>query len=167
MISTINRGKAIFVSFCCVMIATIVAYIGSPESISGVDVSSPLIFRIGIASFFCLFAVWILVALHLTPRRPYWLVPAIVICWSLSGFAGCRSTAHRTSVSVGVNTSWGGYNRRPPGMKQYDDRQDNKTFWFRALVFCTWVGAVFFRFSLEDENHQITKEAEQDAPSNR
>lgn len=166
MTSTINRGKAIWVSLTCAAAAIVVAYVGGPASISGVAVSHPLVFRIGITSFLGLFAFWILAVMIPSPRRPYWLVPSIVICWSLSGFAGCQSTVHRTSASVSVKTSWGKYNRRPPGMKQYDDRQDSKTFWFRALIFCAWTGAVFLRFLLEDENPQMRKEAEQDAQSN-
>lgn len=157
MISNSNRDKAIWVSVICIIVAGLVMYVVGPESISGVVVSKPLAFRFGIAGYFGLFAVWMLLALFPSERRPLWLVPAIVLCWSLFGFAGCRATIHRTPASVSVNASWGEYNRRPPGMKQYDDRQDKKTFWFRALIVCSWAGALIFRFSLEEEHSKSRK----------
>lgn len=84
-------------------------------------------------------------------------VGALVV-WSLGAFAGCRSTLQNSSRSVHVSASsrQGSYRRRPPGGKQADDAENNKTLWKRCLIFIGWAvsSGCFVRYTFFEKEKE-------------
>lgn len=110
------------------------------------DFPSPRRFHFFWTAFFALYGIALIVsAFGMNGLIRRWSL-GFLIAYTMAGFAGCQSTVQRSSASVHVNTSWGSYNRRPPGGKIADDRANSKTFWFRALAFICWGAGVAFYF---------------------
>ena len=127
--------------FASLLLAIFVAIFGSTS-----PAESPLAFHIAFTIFFFSYAVAMFVTASPSRELRHRLIIGFLVIYTLSGFAGCKATRQRTSARVHVNTSWGSYNRRPPGGKIADDRANSKTLWFRILAFGVWGYGIFGYF---------------------
>lgn len=99
---------------------------------------SPNLFRVSFTLFFLAYAAvlgWLAIPAQ---RRSNRFGKWCMIAFTVFAFFGCDSTRQRSSASVHVNTSWGSYNRRPPGGKIADDRANWQTLWFRVITTGFW-----------------------------
>ena len=117
-----------------------------PGQISGVPVQNPNWLKWSLI-FFCLaYATWMFVTLLREHKIPGWLPVAAASVWFLSGVSSCQAIQYRTAKSVRVDDPRGSYNRRPPGMKQHDDRQNRKTGWVGFSMMGACLLGFLYRF---------------------
>lgn len=131
-------ARAMPLGFASLLLAIVVAVFGYTN-----PAENPHAFHIAFTTFFFSYAAAMFVTASPSRERRHRVIIGFLVLYTLSGFAGCQATKQRTSASVHVNTSWGSYNRRPPGGKIADDRANSKTLWFRILAFGLWGCGIF------------------------
>jgi hypothetical protein len=140
-----------------------------PDHISGGLIQNPNWLKWSLAVFCSAYATWMITTLLRKHNIPGWLPVVAASVWFLSGISSCQAIQHRTPKSVTVNDPRGTYQRRPPGMKQYDDRLNRKTGWFGFSVMGAMLFGVFYRFLAceADGIFDPNKDVEQGADPNR
>ena len=159
MIEKSQRRNAA-ISICVAIIAAgVLAWSDPFETISGSPIEHPRLLQFALVVYCAAYSIVLIVSFFSKNIRPSWLGPAIFSVWTIFGVIGCNASQHRTPASVQVITSWGHYDRRPPGMKRYDDRMNDKSFWFRALLVGTWIAGAIIRADLESRNRNVSGSA--------
>jgi len=136
-----GTARAIPLGIISLLLAIVIAVFGSQN-----PAESPHAFQIAFTIFFISYAGAMFVTASPGRDRFHRVIVGLLIIYTLSGFVGCQAIRHQTSASVKVKTSWGSYNRRPPGGKIADDRANSETLWFRVLALGIWGFGIFGYF---------------------